>query len=73
MTRAVKRKRTPCQACGTPCRATPVEAMFRGGTHSNSYWRWSSKRLCPPCTAAQLDFWELQRSPGTSAVSDQVP
>lgn len=63
------RQRTTCQACGARCQSAPTEAMFHFGTRVNGYWLWSSKRLCPPCRAAQRDFW-LAEALQSKAVSD---
>lgn len=52
-----QRKRTNCQACGTRCVATPLELMIRGGSGWRGYWKYTNKRLCPVCKAAQIDFW----------------
>jgi hypothetical protein len=34
-----------------------MELQLHGGSGWRTYWTWTSKKLCPPCKAAQLDFW----------------
>lgn len=55
------RQRTVCQACGAACRVAPTEAMFHEGRGVREHWLWLVKILCPPCRAAQLDFWRSSK------------
>lgn len=59
------RKRTRCQACGSACQVTPTEIQFHEGAGVRARWLWLVKVLCPPCRAAQMDFWRSSRSPYT--------